>query len=143
MAGNGALENAEKKTHTNKGTCAQFLRDNPRFLNEPIRYLLPGEKSTSVAECLEWIKDKDEDRPTIRPSLQSNSPQVKVAQPVVSPSKRHVYREAASGIAPGVADSKQPLVEKISFRHAYDSRADPNEPIRGKLHGNFVWAEKK
>ena len=24
--------------------------------------------------------------------------------------------------------------ERISFKHQYDSRADPNEPLRGKVH---------
>lgn len=132
------------KQHTIKGTCAQFLRDNPRFLNEPIRYLLPSEKSNSVAQCLEWIKDKDEDRPTLRPSLQPHDCPAKVSPLQVRSSKKCAQKEPASGIAPGITTStKEPLIEKISFKHAYDSRANPNEPIRGKLHGSFVWVEKK
>ncbi|XP_029449302.1 uncharacterized protein C2orf73 homolog isoform X2 [Rhinatrema bivittatum] len=35
------------------------------------------------------------------------------------------------------------LQEQISFQHQYDSRTSPNEPIRGKRHGAFVWTEIK
>ncbi|CAJ0937487.1 unnamed protein product [Ranitomeya imitator] len=35
------------------------------------------------------------------------------------------------------------LLEEISFLHQYDSRLTPNEPIRGKRHGGFVWREIK
>ena len=45
----------ETTTKTNiKGTCAKFLRQNPRFINEPICRVLPNEYSTSVGECLSW-----------------------------------------------------------------------------------------
>ncbi len=37
-----------------KGSCAQFLRQNPRYINEPICQLLPNENGTSVRECLAW-----------------------------------------------------------------------------------------
>jgi len=33
------------------------------------------------------------------------------------------------------------FLEHISYRHGYNSRLDKNEPIRGKLPGNFVWKE--
>ena len=29
--------------------------------------------------------------------------------------------------------------EKISYEHQYNSRLDPNEPVRGRRHGCFVW----
>lgn len=45
----------ETTTKTNiKGTCAKFLRQNPRFINEPICRVFPNEYSTSVGECLSW-----------------------------------------------------------------------------------------
>ncbi|KAJ8044545.1 hypothetical protein HOLleu_07325 [Holothuria leucospilota] len=31
------------------------------------------------------------------------------------------------------------LVEHISYQHQYNSRTTPSLPIRGKLHGSFVW----
>merc|ERR1711881_325604 len=33
-------------------------------------------------------------------------------------------------------------VEHISYRHCYNSRTEASEPIRGKLHGSFVWSKK-
>ena len=52
---------AERKPSVLKGSCAQFLRQNPRFLNEPLCHLLPNETSRSVADCMEWTQ---EDVPT-------------------------------------------------------------------------------
>ncbi len=43
-----------------KGLNAMFLRQNPRFINEPIRHILPNEMSTSVEDCLHWDHRKDE-----------------------------------------------------------------------------------
>lgn len=37
-----------------RGTRATFIRDNPRFVNEPIQRLLPGEDGEDVASCLQW-----------------------------------------------------------------------------------------
>ncbi len=42
-----------------KGTCAKFLRENPRFLNEPICQVLPNELSGSVGDCLSWSSSTD------------------------------------------------------------------------------------
>ena len=43
-----------KGSNVKKGTCAKFLRQNPRFINEPICQVLPNESSGSVGECLSW-----------------------------------------------------------------------------------------
>lgn len=37
-----------------RGTHAQFLRENPRFLNDPICHVVPSETSRDVEECLSW-----------------------------------------------------------------------------------------
>lgn len=39
---------------TTKGTRAKFLYENPRFINEPIRYVVPDKGAQSVGECLDW-----------------------------------------------------------------------------------------
>ena len=52
---------AERKTGVLKGSCAQFLRQNPHFLNEPICHVLPNETSKSVADCMQLTR---EDIPT-------------------------------------------------------------------------------
>ena len=31
------------------------------------------------------------------------------------------------------------VVEKISYEHQFNSRLDPNHPIRGRRHGSFIW----
>ena len=42
-----------------KGTCAKFLRQNPRFINEPICHVLPNEYSASVGACMSWSTSAD------------------------------------------------------------------------------------
>ena len=43
-----------------KGTCAQFLRENPRFLNEPICRVAPSECSRDVNDCITWHASTDQ-----------------------------------------------------------------------------------
>jgi hypothetical protein len=47
------------KNNNVKGTCAKFLRENPRFLNEPVCHVLPNESSGSVGDCLSWSSPMD------------------------------------------------------------------------------------
>ena len=42
------------KLLNSRGTHAQFLRENPRFLNDPICHVVPSETSRDVEECLSW-----------------------------------------------------------------------------------------
>ena len=57
---NTATVTAAAKINTNtKGTCAKFLRENPRFLNEPVCQVLPNESSGSVGDCLSWGSSMD------------------------------------------------------------------------------------
>ena len=42
-----------------KGTCAKFLRQNPRFINEPVCHVLPNEYSASVGACMSWSTSAD------------------------------------------------------------------------------------
>ena len=42
-----------------KGTCAKFLRQNPRFINESVCHVLPNEYSASVGECMSWSSSSD------------------------------------------------------------------------------------
>jgi len=45
----------EKRAANVRGTRATFIRDNPRFVNEPIQRLLPGEDGgEDVSSCLQW-----------------------------------------------------------------------------------------
>ena len=40
-----------------KGTRAKFIRQNPRFINNPICTIVPCEGGKSVAECLDWKQE--------------------------------------------------------------------------------------
>ena len=43
-----------------KGNHAQFLRENPRFLNDPISCILPNEGGRSVRESMDWVTPEDQ-----------------------------------------------------------------------------------
>ncbi len=53
------LFGAGRKT-TIKGSRAKFLYENPRFINEPIRYVVPDKGAQSVGECLDWSEMENE-----------------------------------------------------------------------------------
>lgn len=55
-----------------KGTCARFLRQNPRFVNEPICQVLPNEHSASVGECLSWSASTDS-LPTVSTTINGSA----------------------------------------------------------------------
>ena len=54
------------RPNSNKGTIAVFLRENPRFLNEPICNLKSDEYCKEVSDCLVWKQNSNEDKRTCR-----------------------------------------------------------------------------
>ena len=58
-ANNTTTHTGPAKSNNVKGTCAKFLRENPRFLNEPVCQVLPNESSGSVGDCLSWGSPMD------------------------------------------------------------------------------------
>ena len=51
-----AMATSQREGANVRGTRATFIRDNPRFVNEPIQRLIPGEDGgPDVASCLQWI----------------------------------------------------------------------------------------
>lgn len=125
---------------------SRFLRHNVRLLNEPFCYVAT---EGTDAEQADWWPSRTSDEPlkvppkscsTVqRSDFQSTSP--------TSGNTRHgsnPFTIPAKGILP-VNEPKRPndagdtLLESISYKHGYNSRLDRNEPIRGKLHGSFVW----
>jgi len=42
-----------------KGLNAKFIRQNPRFINDPICHVLPNESSSSVHDCLHWSQESE------------------------------------------------------------------------------------
>lgn len=146
--------NSSQPSNSAKGQCAQFLRHNPRFINEPICQVLPNESSTSVAECLQWNhhhathtepSENTHKKTDVRgPESTSHSDYQKPAAVSIQKAPTATHQRSpllhTSGIVPLIDErSAKGSSERISFKHQYNSRTDPNEPIRGKLHGSFVW----
>lgn len=54
----------EKLTQQNLDKCSQFLRQNPRFINEPIcsvNFTIDG--GATVAECMKWYNHDSRSQP--------------------------------------------------------------------------------
>ncbi|XP_056419359.1 uncharacterized protein C2orf73 homolog [Hyla sarda] len=129
---------------------ARVIRDNVRFLNEPIAYMLT---SNSRHKQAEWWPSHEESRNLHNPLYDRMTTQRSDFMPFTysSPQTRHgcnPHKSPLHGIVPlatprGRNRLPKLLQEEISFLHQYDSRLTPNEPIRGKRHGGFVWREIK
>ncbi|XP_018419829.1 PREDICTED: uncharacterized protein C2orf73 homolog [Nanorana parkeri] len=129
---------------------AKFIRDNVRFLNEPVNYM--GTASTENKQT-EWWPRTEESIPLHKPSYDRTSTQrsnfCKLAYS--SHQTRHgcnPHKTPLRGIVPLASPRDRNglpklFQEEVSFLHQYDSRLTPNEPIRGKRHGGFVWREIK
>ncbi|XP_019363626.1 PREDICTED: uncharacterized protein C2orf73 homolog isoform X1 [Gavialis gangeticus] len=151
--------NREHKLH--EPPCSPERRNHPypryakvidcdvRFLNEPIVYM--ETKNTMKKEDHWWPTGKSHiqhynpsyDRQTTQRTDFQNP-----ACKLTCPPKYICKIPPSCGIVP-LANPKPPeslpkiLQEQISFNHQYNSRVTPNEPIRGKRHGAFVWTEIK
>ncbi|XP_069811118.1 uncharacterized protein C2orf73 homolog isoform X2 [Dendropsophus ebraccatus] len=118
---------------------ARFIRDNVRFLNEPIAYMLTSGTRHKQAE---WWPKYEENINLHRPSYDRMTTQRSDFSPLTysSPQTRHgcnPHKSPLRGIVPlasprGRNRLPKLLQEEISFLHQYDSRLTPNEPIRGK-----------
>ena len=51
----------------NKGTVAKFLRENPRFINEPICNLVSSDNCSEVKDCLAWKQSTNEGNVNSKP----------------------------------------------------------------------------
>lgn len=52
---------ASKPERYKKGVNAKFIRQNPRYINEPICHVLSNEISSSVEDCLQWSSQAKSD----------------------------------------------------------------------------------
>ena len=57
---------SKSKLMNTRGAHAQFLRENPRFLNDPICHVVPSETSKDVEECLSWGVATTRTKPSTR-----------------------------------------------------------------------------
>ncbi|CAH2255190.1 Hypothetical predicted protein [Pelobates cultripes] len=129
---------------------AKCIRDNVRFLLEPITHM---ETASTKHRQTEWWPTEAEKPLSHKPPFDNKTTQRSDFTPIPhsSPQTRHgcnPNKSSQPGIVPLASpESKgkfpQVLLEQTSFKHQYNSRTTPNEPIRGKLHGAFVWKEIK
>lgn len=127
-----------------------FLRHNPRWINEPI-----------CTVHTRTLKGPSDYRPSAQffydeviPTKTGKSVFMKdYRRDLVSSKRLGRYGSspnsgAATGIVPltelDVCRQGNPVVkEDISYEQIYDSRNDPNYPVRTKRHGSFVWKYPK
>ncbi|XP_078672661.1 uncharacterized protein LOC144911963 isoform X2 [Branchiostoma floridae x Branchiostoma belcheri] len=129
-----------------------FLRKDPRLINEPICHVSTWDTAHIQHQ---WWPDKVPDDTRKQPDFDPSTTQradylLKDGTPPGQ--TRHASNpntSPAHGIAPVTflrprsADCPRVLLEQISYQHQYNSRLDPNEPIRAKRHGSFVWSNLK
>ncbi|XP_032627631.1 ciliary microtubule inner protein 6 [Chelonoidis abingdonii] len=128
---------------------AKLINTNVRFLNEPIYYM---ETEGTVAKKHHWWPSGEPcvyhyTPPYDRQSTQRNDFQ-KPTCTLSSPTKYSSKLQPSCGIVPLAVPRTSTslpkiLQERTSFIHQYNARKSPNEPIRGKRHGAFVWTEIK
>lgn len=125
-------------------TSATFLRQNPRFTCEPICHVSTAMKETQ--ELHPWWPKELPEKIAKKPKYSLESTSRLDYQKINSQKVFGRYTanlnitESATGIVPGSKTNKNlRFAEKISYEHQYNSRLDPNEPVRGKRHGSFVW----
>lgn len=131
-------------------TNVTFLRQNPRFICEPICYV-----KTTVDSPVKypswWPEELPEKSSKVPQKSFDSTARSDYRPPPFPPERLTTYSSnlamqvapVASGILPqavrktGSKTSK--VVEKISYEHQFNSRLDPSQPIRGRRHGSFIW----
>ncbi|GFR81652.1 chromosome 2 open reading frame 73 [Elysia marginata] len=137
------------RAHRPQAKACGFLDRNVRFLNEPICNVYT--KPLQHEEAKWWPSRANPGSLVVPPYAEDTHYRVDFnlrhgERP--SGSGRHtahLNREAALGSIPvnylRERDGSQRFYkEGLSYEHMYNSRADPNYPIRGKRHGAFVWS---
>lgn len=123
-----------------------FLRQNSRTLNEPVCFVY-----TKFQPIGHWIAPQ-------LPPLRKTSPTYKsdtVFRKDFCGNKNEMYVTCTMSHGANVIQNTAlnsfhvnnlqekdvNVNEKISYEHCYDSRNDPNYPLRGKRQGSFVWTK--
>lgn len=131
------------------GSCG-FLRHNVRLLNEPICSVYT---ELTRDEQNQWWPSRVSNEPLQVPPRTNDTiyrgdfvERERTAE-ITFGSLRHTSnpnKEPALGTVPvnflrPKSGKQRFFKEKISYEHQYNSRNNPNYPIRGKRHGSFVW----
>lgn len=138
------------RVHNPHPRSCGFLRHDVRLLNEPICSVYT---SHTHDEQNMWWPSRTSDEPlNVPPKTKDTiyrSDYMKEHKEPLHRTTRHesnTKREPALGPVPvnflTKRDGTQRIFqEKKSYEHDYNSRKDPNYPIRGKRLGSFVWDE--
>ena len=129
-------------------TNVTFLRQNPRFICEPICYVKTAADSPVTFPA--WWPDESLTKPPKIPTHSFDSTSRTDYRPPPFPhdrvtrySSNLAIQVTPAGIIPQgsqTSSAKIPkVVEKISYEHQFNSRLDPSHPIRGRRHGSFIW----
>ena len=129
-------------------TNVTFLRQNPRFICEPICYVKTAVDSPVTFPA--WWPDESLTKPPKIPAHSFDSTSRTDYRPPPFPHDRITryssnlsMQVTPAGIIPHGAQTssaKTPkVVERISYEHQFNSRLDPSHPIRGRRHGSFIW----
>jgi len=131
---------------------ARFLRNNVLKLNKAIPFIATDSTDRDQNNWWQPARDGANDTDNIATTLQQTKER-KLKQRIQplrkSFSLPRIVRATAPDNSPWilnhVAANKglKSTVEHISYQHQYNSRLHPSEPIRGKLHGSFVWTPKE
>lgn len=124
-----------------------FLSQDVRLLNEPVCNVYTD---SCLSEQDHWWPSRTSDQPLKKPEHTLDTTvrdDFQYRGDKVGGNTRHSSnpnKVPAHGIAPvnlmREKDGKQRFwKEGISYEHQYNSRTDPQYPIRGKRHGSFVW----
>ncbi|XP_031551373.1 uncharacterized protein C2orf73-like [Actinia tenebrosa] len=130
-----------------------FLRQNPRFVCEPICHVDTTVQAEDNGNVLSWWPDETVQTPVKKPLYSLSSTSRADYKNFHSCSSQTGYSrhenlgsnaprsKGAVGIVPGyrTSENSHPILEKISYEHQFNSRLDPSHPVRGKRHGCFVW----
>ncbi|XP_050405589.1 uncharacterized protein LOC126821248 [Patella vulgata] len=132
-------------------TC-NFLTHNVRLLNEPVCTVTT--QKTLSEQPYWWCADKPEEcnnKPSYSLDTLYRNDFQNLSEQRLHLSSRHSSnpnKDPAYGIIPinqlgGRKHKHRLYAEKMSYEHEYNSRKDPNYPIRSRRQGNFVWNEMK
>jgi len=127
---------------------ARFLRSNVLKLNEPIPFIATDSTVSDQNSWFQHTRDDDsshhKDVATTLEQSRNRRPK-KTQIPNRSYTLPRITRSKAPNNNPWILNNQaaeaglKRTVEHISYQHQYNSRLNPNEPRRGKLHGSFVW----
>lgn len=124
-----------------------FLRQDCKVLHEPICHVKTKVNIYGENDKHWWPSRTSEDPHKVPKYSQNSTNRADYKQwSGITSDGRHgnnPHKTATSGIVPvnhlPAQNGPRLIVERISYQHGYDSRKSPNQPQRGKLHGNFVW----